>query len=287
MIWLILALGAALFSSVRAVFVKHNVKSLNPLFVAWAWAFFGFIFLTPLLFFIEIPTITTTFWIAFVVTVILNTIAFNVYVKALKYGDLSVTVPMTAFTPLFLLITSPLIVGEFPTTQGLFGVLAIVVGSYVLHIKEKKHGLLEPFKALIKQKGPRLMLLLAAIWSITANVDKVGINNSSPFFWAICLAGGLSVSMFIVVLFKAREEIKKLPKHIKTVAPMGFFMALTLVTQFQALTFAIVPYVIAVKRLSGLLGVVWGKVIFGEDHFKDRILGAAIMVTGVVLIAFS
>jgi drug/metabolite transporter (DMT)-like permease len=287
MLWLMLALGAALFSSFRAVFVKHNVKSLDPLFVAWSWAFFGFIFLTPLLFFIEIPTMTKTFFIALIVTIILNTIAFNVYVKALKHGDLSVTVPMTAFTPLFLLITSPIIVGEFPSTQGLFGVLAIVIGSYVLHIKEKKDGILAPFKALIKQKGPRLMLLLAAIWSITANVDKIGIQNSSPFFWAICMSAGLSVSMFIVVLFKAREEIKKLPKHIKTVAPMGFFMALTLVTQFQALTFAIVPYVIAVKRLSGLLGVIWGKIIFKEDHFKDRILGAAIMVAGVILIALS
>ena len=96
------------------------------------------------------------------------------YMKAIKASDLSITVPMLTFSPLFLLITSPLTLGEFPNLFGLFGILFIVAGSYMLNIKQRKEGWLVPFKALLSQNGPKFMLIVAFLWSISANFDKIG-----------------------------------------------------------------------------------------------------------------
>ena len=44
-------------------------------------------------------------------------------------------------------------VGEFPSNQGLVGVLLIVIGAYILNIVKARKGILKPFFALVKEKG--------------------------------------------------------------------------------------------------------------------------------------
>jgi len=45
-----------------------------------------------------------------------------------------------------------------------------------------------------------------------------------------------------------------------------------------------VDYVIAVKRISAVLSVFWGRLIFKEKEIRERVLGATIMVLGVFII---
>ena len=58
-------------------------------------------------------------------------------------------------TPLFLLITSPIILGEFPGFLGVVGIVFIVAGSYVLHLKSHRNNFWDPFRCLIREKGLR------------------------------------------------------------------------------------------------------------------------------------
>jgi uncharacterized membrane protein len=52
-----------------------------------------------------------------------------------------------------------------------------------------------------------------------------------------------------------------------------------------ALTMALVPYVIAVKRLSAVFGVLIGALLFKESGLAERLFGTALMVAGVFFIA--
>src|SRR3990167_6087725 len=187
MLWFIFSFLTAFFESLKDVFSKKSLKNIDEYVVSWSLRFFALPFLVPLLFFIEIPSLGNKFWLALLIGGSLNVITTILYMKAIKHSDLSITVPMVTFTPLFLLLTSPLIVGEFPSFFGLIGVLLIVAGSYTLNIKQRHEGYLAPFKALLKEKGPKLMLLVAFIWSITSIIDKIGVQNSSPIFWVIAI----------------------------------------------------------------------------------------------------
>ena len=240
------------------------------------------------------------------------------YMKALRYSDLSISVPMLTFTPLFLLVTSPLILGEFPSLLGLLGIFLIVSGSYLLNIKEWKQGYLAPFKALFRERGPKLMLIVAFLWSITSNYDKVGALNSSPIIWilavnlfiAICmipliLKYSLTSSQEISVLSPASQKtsglspsskirssrdknnIVLIQQNIKILVIMGILSTLTSIFQIYAITLTLVAYVIAIKRTSVVFSVLWGHYIFHEKGVKERLLGASIMVLGVVLIVLS
>ncbi|MDO9574583.1 MAG: DMT family transporter [Candidatus Contubernalis sp.] len=202
----------------------------------------------------------------------------------IKLSDLSITVPLLTFTPLFLLVTSPLILQEFPGPYGLLGILFIVTGSYTLNLKEKTRGFLAPVKALIKEKGAKLMLAVAFLWSISSNFDKMGVQNSSPFFWAIASSTYVSLFLFPLMLVKSQNNLKQLPKRVISVLPVGFFTALTIIFQMSAINLTLVPYVISIKRTSVVMSVIFGHFIFKEKDVKQRLAGSVLMIIGVLLI---
>ena len=282
--WIIYSLLTALFESLKDVLGKKSLEKCNEYIVAWALRLFALPFLLPLLFFTKEIVLGSGFWIALLAGGTLNLITTVLYMKAIKASDLSVTVPMLTFTPLFLLITSPIIVGEFPPLLGISGILLIVFGSYLLHLKEKQKGILAPFKAIITEKGPRLMLVVAFVFSITANIDKVGIQSSSVVLWAVAIHIFTIITMVPLVWVTSRSCIHQLGKHRNVLIPLGFINALKYFFQLAALQFTLVAYVISIKRTSAILCVIFGALIFKETGIKERLTGSVIMVLGVLLI---
>lgn len=134
---------------------------------------------------------------------ILNCVAFLLYLRAIQISEISSVVPLIAFTSMFLLIISPIMIGEIPTVYGFIGVVLIIAGSYILNIEKGQRKLTEPLKRLLTNKGSRLMLLTAFIWSITSNIDKIGIKNSSPLFWVISEKIVILIIVSIILLFSS------------------------------------------------------------------------------------
>ncbi|MBN2144862.1 MAG: EamA family transporter [Candidatus Aureabacteria bacterium] len=286
-LWLPISLCTAFFDSMKDVFSKKSLVQVDEYIVAWAYRAMGFPFLLPILFFIPIPEIGPSFWTALIVSGTLNLITTFLYIKAVKSSDLSITSPMLTFSPVFLLITSPLITREFPTFWGICGILLIISGAYMLQIKEKSKGWLAPFFAMKKEKGPRYMLLVAFIWSISANFDKIGVKNSSPVFWSLMINLYLVLTLLPFLLILSRHKLKDIPKHIHTLLPMGIFSAAALLFHCLAIRLTLVAYAISIKRTSAVMSVVWGHYIFKEKGIKERLLGVLIMILGVLLIGFS
>ena len=287
MLWFLFALLTAFFESLKDVFSKKNLKDVDEYLVSWSLGFFTLLFMSPLLFFTDIPSLGGQFWKAWIIVGTLDVVSILAYMKAIKYSDLSITIPMIVFTPLFLLLTSPLIVGEFPSWIGLIGVLLIVLGSYTLNIKQWGEGYLAPFKALLKERGPKLMLFVAFIWSISSNFDKIGVQNSSPIFWVIAINIFIILAMLPIMLYKSTRGIRSLRTNYRALFPIGLFWALALTFQMTAINLTLVAYVISIKRTSAMMGVLFGHLIFKEKGIKERMVGAAIMIAGALFILLS
>ncbi|MEZ2234341.1 MULTISPECIES: EamA family transporter [unclassified Microcoleus] len=285
MTWLILGIFTAFFEAVKDVFGKQNLKKSDEYVVAWSLSFFSVISLTPWVIYTGIPALNSQFWVALLIGGSINAVTALLYIKAIKVSDLSLTVPLVALTPLFMLLTSPLIVGEYPKLFDYIGIFLIVSGSYLLNIKDKSQGYLAPFKALVKEPGPKLMLMVAFLWSITSNFDKIGVQNSSPIFWIFSIFGTMSILLLPILLHKTPNPSRKILKQLPMLAAMGFFNAIGVLCQMQALTLTLVVQVIAIKRTSVLMGVLFGHFIFKEKDIQQRLLGAAIMVLGVFVIS--
>ena len=284
MSWFFFAILTAFFRSLTDVAGKFGLKNMDEYIVAWSLFLFALPFIALLLIFEGIPEIGDDFWIALLIGGGANILTNLLYMRAIKVSDLSITIPLITFTPLFMLITSPLILGEFPNIYGLAGILLIVAGSYILNFKESSKGYLAPFKALVREKGPRLMLLVAFIWSITANLDKIGIQNSSVFFWPVAINTFIAIGFIPVVLMRSKGKTRQITTNLKTLVPIGLFHGLMIVFQMVAVSMTLVAYVISIKRTSAVISVVLGSLVFREAGLRERLTGSIIMIAGVLLI---
>ena len=283
MTWLGLAILTAFFESLKDVFSKKSLSFLDEYLVACAGMAIAAISLLPILGIVGIPKLGPNFWLALTIGGSLNVVAYTLYVKAIRLADLSLMSPLSTLTPLFLLITSPLIVKEVPTIWDAFGVFLIVIGSYVLNLNASAAGFFGPLRSIFRNKGTRMMVMVAFIWSITSTFDKVGVMNSSPIFWAIVLFGFIALGILPLVILKSKNPIQGIRSHWRLLLAAGLANGIGVGCQMVAVGMVAVTQVIAVKRMSSLISVVFGYFVFGEKGIRERLLGAGIMVTGVVV----
>lgn len=284
--WLILSISTAFFEATKDLFGKKGLLKADEYLVSWGLRFFSLPFLLPLLFFFPMPELDANFWWALLGSGTLNVLTTLWYIKGIKLSPLSIASPMLTFTPLFLLITSPLILKESPNLFGVLGVLLIVFGAYFVNMsKFQQKDFLAPFKSLAKEKGALLMLAVAFIWSITSNIDKIGVQHSSPIFWVIITNIYLSLIFSVILLFRSRKNLlTDISSNVKSLLPVGLFSALALICQMTAINMMLVAYVISIKRMSVIISSLYGFFVFKEKFLKTRLLGVCIMVAGVFLI---
>lgn len=182
--WILLSVAAAMFEGVHNILSKQGLKKIDEKIVLWGITFGSFIFLCIPLALEGIPPIGDKFLTTLIIVCVMDTVGALMYLKAIKETDLSLALPLMTFTPLFLLFTSPFMVGEVPSFMGCMGVILIVVGSYCLNIHTFHKGPWEPFKALVSSRGPRIMLACAFLFSFTCNFHKIALLESSPIFYS-------------------------------------------------------------------------------------------------------
>jgi drug/metabolite transporter (DMT)-like permease len=231
-----------------------------------------------------LPTVTRSFWSALAVTLTVNLLAFTLYLRAIKLSPLSLTFPFLAFTPLFLVVTGYVALGELPDALGIVGILLIVVGAYVLNLDKLREGLLGPVRHIVRERGSLLMLVVAALWAISSAADKVAVLNSSPFFFLVMFHLLFPAFYFPILRLKASGHSRQLLSEAPALLSFAFLGALMVLFQMAAIRLALVSYVIAIKRAGMIFSILLGYFFFGERQVRVRLAGASLMVVGVFCI---
>jgi drug/metabolite transporter (DMT)-like permease len=283
-LWCALALATAVCVSSGDALTKKFFGQFSPFEMAIAASLYSLPFLLATIPFIPIPELGHGFWWIVCIVIPLDTVAFYLYMKAIKLSPLSLSIPFLSFTPVFMLATGFLILREIPNTWGLVGVFLIVAGSYLLHAGEVKHGYLAPFRAILKEPGSVLMLIVSVLFSVLAVLGKKGILLSSPLFFGFLFLACLDAVTLLIfpVVGKIRwRTLLSMPLKGLSVGIMLYLHVL-----FHALAISMIQavYMISVKRTSILFSVVYGRILFKESEIRNRLLGAFLMFLGVVCI---
>jgi drug/metabolite transporter (DMT)-like permease len=277
----LLAILTGIFFGLQGTYGKVISAKYSARFATWATFTFSLPFVLVFLWYSGIPPIVwKDFLPATLVSFIINIFAWNLFYRALKSSSLSNTMPFTAFTPLFLIPVAFLWLGEIPDIKGIAGILFIILGAYGIHLQSR--NLLEPFINLFKDKGSRLMLLVALIWSVSATAEKVAVLSSSQFFYGSVILLLLSLAYFPLIL-KERKEVA-LGKNLPNLFLLGLISGLLMVFQFTALKYLYASYVIAFKRSGIIVSVFLGVILFKEKNALKNIISSILMIVGVFLI---
>ena len=288
MLWLFLALLSAIFIALKNVITKRLVSLTDRNVILYTGYLFSALFAILLIFFVGIPEIKPAFYYSIIIASIIDIIAMTFFLKAIASGELAKTFPLVAFTPVFLIATSFLILGETTSIIGLSGILAISLGAYLLRSESVRVGILEPLKLLLREKGSRYMLITAFLFSLIGPLFKKAILNSSPFF-ALATTEFLG-TLLLILFFLPQKKIctihKKIASNFKLLFLLSiatFFAALAL---FAALNFSIpAVYVISIKRTSILFTIILGFILFKEKNFARNLIAGTIIILGIFLIS--
>ncbi|MCF6155339.1 MAG: EamA/RhaT family transporter [Candidatus Brocadia sp.] len=282
--WFFLSLLCAFFAASADAFSKKSLLASNEYLIAWVRVGFATPFLLLLLPFIKIPKLDIQFFLTILILLPLETVALILYMKAIKISPLSITLPFLALSPIFMIFTSNLILGERLDEFGIMGIVLTAIGAYLLNVKTTRKGILEPFKAIGRERGSLYMVIVAFIYSITSNLGKMAILHSSPLFFTATYLPILAAILFPVLIWKNHGKIKKLFSHSTLFSLIGLAIAFATITHFLAVNIAEVPYVISVKRMSLIFGIMYGAVWFKETNIRERLMGGIVMIIGVVII---
>ncbi len=281
--WFLFAIGCSFFNALHGVIIKKLTRILPSRFIVWAMFVFAIPFIALIIVFVDMPQVKPIFWVALFSVVLINALGITLYVKALNLSPLSLTIPFLAFTPLFLIFTSNLMLGELPSKLGIFGIISIVIGGYFINIEHIKKGFFAPFKNIYREKGSLLMLIVAFIWSVTANIEKICVQASSPVFY-ILLFHIIFPIVYLPIMLKTGIKVSKIKGNIKMLILLGLVEAVFIIFQMFAIQLAYVSYVIAIKRAGLVFSIIFGLLFFKEKNILLRLAGALFIVLGVFFI---
>lgn len=289
-LWLLLAISTGIFFGVQSILLKILTKTFDQAVILKNLFLIAGILLVPAIFFTQLHFEWRPFLGAFFISLILNTFAYHLLLRAIANYPVSIVMPYVGLTPLFLTITSYLILGEALTRLQILGIALIVLGAFVLQLPQDWQ--FKDWRKWInwREKGIWLMILVAFIWSITASVEKIAVKASSPEIYgaAIHLALG---GIFVIVEKWSVKNVKnrmvaenKASEQKKLIFVLGLISAALAWCQLFAIKITYVSYVIAFKRAGVLVSTILAFLLLKEGNYLKALTGTVFILVGAALI---
>ena len=284
MLWIPLAIATAVVVATQDAWVKKHFSHLSSYEMAVIPMLFSLPLFTATLGLVTIPPLDKIFLITFLVSLPLNAVCFTLYMRAIQISPLSLTLPYLAFTPVFAIIPSYLFLGELPNLWGGAGVLLTVLGSFVLNLDLRENGAGLKSAHLTREPGSILMLIVAFLFGFAVVIGKVAIVHSSVMFFTVLFFAALNASMVLVLWLLGKVKLQTFTEKPLKGLLAGILLYFHAVLHGWAVSLTQVVYMISVKRLSILIGVLFGGLFFKEENIPIRAAGTLLMLAGAVIV---
>lgn len=267
------------------VFQKQlSSRGMHPLivnFLTYLLLFGACSFFVSRIDWLELPS---QFWIFSVLGGMVGALGNGFLVKALEKGDLSILGPINSYKSVIGLLGGVFLLGEYPNLWGILGILLIIFGSYfVLDTTQERFS-----TALFKKREIQYRLYAMLLTAVEAVfVKKVILASTTGIAFISWCCFGAIFSFLLLFLFKVDIAIgsKKInfwdiKKLLLLILCMGTMQLATNFT-FEHMD---VGYALSLFQLSTIVSVWLGYGIFRERNIAKKLLGAAIMILGSIVI---
>ncbi len=284
MLWFWLALGSAVSISASDALTKKYFSDLTPM----EMGFMRLLYCAPLLIvpflMTPAPPLPPLFWIVVAAAAPFEALALYLYMKSLQTSPMSLTVPFLAFTPVWVMFTGFFILGELPSAWGAAGICLVGTGAYALNIDARRNGVLGPLKAVLREPGSWMMLIVSAIYAVTLTLGKKAILLSSVMYFGTMYFLLLTAVLGLLLMATGQVRLSLLAARPGRGLAVGAFNAAMILTHVWAISLTSAAYMVSVKRLSLVFAVLYGRFLFKEPLFGQRLAGAVVMFAGLALI---
>ncbi len=274
----LLLTSAALHALWNLVLKQSPVK-----YIAMGWqVIIGGVLSLIILFFTGLPP--RSMWLFALISTILEAIYFVLLSFAYSDHDFSLVYPVArGAAPALVVLWSFLILHEIPSIGGFLGIVTIIGGLVIVG----STGFLQPHVGKPQIKGIVIALLIALVISIYTLVDGFAVKHGPALPYGLSMFTLMPVIITPTILCRyGRDQFSRAIKiQPARLILVGFLAVIAYLFALFAYSLAPVNYSEAIREVSVVLGAFAGWRFLGEKLGKIRILGAAVIFAGIVLIA--
>ena len=281
---LVLVLAAALLHSCWNALTKNARDQFAFLCLAVAVA--SVVFLPVTLWALPPGGVPAAAWPYVITTVLLHALYFAALGRSYRSGEFSLVYPVArglgvALVPVF----AALVLDERPSAVGALGIALVVTGIVALQWVGTSRS--ADTARLSFGPGTGWALLTGLTIAGYALVDKAGVSRLHPVpYIGLMFVGSLLLLVPAALADRPRFRREWLTKWRAILAASVMTLTAYLLVLF-AFRLSKAGYVVAARESSIVISVVIGRLWFGERRLAARLAGAALVLAGVVCLAFA
>jgi drug/metabolite transporter (DMT)-like permease len=287
MAWFWVALTCALSLALADSFTKKFFSHFSGLSILLIRLGLPGLVLLPYSVMVGPPDVSADFWYLILILIPLEILAMWLYVLSIRDTPLHLSLPYFAFTPVFVILTGYMFLGERVSWDGALGIALIVAGTYLLNIEHVNYSwanLFAPFSAVLRTRGSVLMLVAALIYSFTAVLSKKAMLYTDPESFGALYFSLIGIVTLLIIVAIQPSVLKKVFEKPGAISLVSLLMAVMVVTHFIALSQVETAYMLSVKRTSMIFGMLLGAWMFRDMSFKQHLPAGLVMLLGVIMI---
>jgi drug/metabolite transporter (DMT)-like permease len=279
----ILAIALLLTSAVLHALWNLILKQSSEKYIAMGWqVIISGIISVIAVFFTGLPP--RSMWIFALISGALEAFYFVLLSFAYSDHDFSLVYPVArGAAPALVVLWSFLFLQEVPSTLGLIGIATIVCGLVIIG----GTSLFQPHEGKPKFKGIAIALSIALVISIYTLIDGFAVKHGPvlPYGLSMFMLVPIMTSPVIVRHYGRDHFVKALQKQPVRLILVGFLGVIAYLFALFAYSIAPINYSEAIREVSVVIGAFAGWQLLGEKLGKVRVLGAAVIFAGIILIA--
>ena len=282
---ILICIISAFFWAIFDLTRKLSLKKINSVNLLLIFTITQFIIFLIWIFIDNFSINLISYLLPGIILIFLGLFSALLFLKAIQQSDLSLTIPLLSFSPMFSSIFSFFFLNEQLSKIQYFGVFLIIFGALILYSKKiTLEEFLKSFKIILKNSSAKLMIIVSIIWSLTPVLDKLCLEHSSVNFHGLIQSLGMII--LLIFLFK-KDKVQTLntKKNWRLILLTVFVGSTATILQFYAILTNYVPIMESIKRSVGQLSSVFlGKIFFNEKINKPKVIGVIVLSVGVYFI---
>jgi drug/metabolite transporter (DMT)-like permease len=259
------------------------LKQSKEKYIAMSWQVIISSFLSlGVIFFTGLPP--RSLWLLVLISTILEAIYFGILTYAYTDHDFSLIYPMArGAAPAMVVVWTALFLREIPSPGGLLGILLVVSGLAITG----STSLMNNLTSKPQIRGIAIALSIALVISVYTLVDGYAVKNGPALNYglALFLAMPVLTTPLIIRHYGWEQMVETIKLQPTRLILVGFLGVMAYMLALFAYSIAPVNYSEAIREVSVVMGAFAGWYFLGEKMGKIRILGAAVIFIGIVMIA--
>jgi drug/metabolite transporter (DMT)-like permease len=277
------AIALLLTSAVLHALWNLLLKQSSEKYIAMGWQVIisGILSIFALIF-TSLPP--RSMWLFAILSMTLEAIYFLLLSLAYRDNDFSLVYPVArGAAPALVFIWSILFLNEIPSLGGFLGILTIVCGLVIIGIT----NFLQPHIGKPRFKGIAIALSIALVISFYTLVDGFAVKHGPVLPYGLSMFAMIPVLTTPVIVnhYGWQHFVATWRKHPARLMLVGILGVVAYLFALYAYSLAPVNYSEAIRESSVVMGAFAGWQFLGEKMGKMRVIGAGVILVGIVLIA--